>query len=90
MISHIAHDCNHSYVTLFELMVVNNWHVIMNGFVAVTSEWSRLFFMLFYLVTVVRGYNIVTLLTPMNCKAPERDTFVHSLSPSHIMCPVAT
>lgn len=44
-----------SYVTLFELMVVNNWFVIMNGFVTVTGEWARIYFMVFYLVVVVRS-----------------------------------
>ncbi|XP_050723156.1 two pore channel protein 1-like isoform X2 [Eriocheir sinensis] len=40
-------------VTLFELTVVNNWFIIMEGYVAVTSEWSRLYFMIFYLVMMV-------------------------------------
>ncbi|XP_071515721.1 two pore channel protein 1-like isoform X2 [Panulirus ornatus] len=40
-------------VTLFELTVVNNWFIIMEGYAAVTSEWSRLYFMLFYLVMMV-------------------------------------
>lgn len=42
-----------SFVTLFVLMVVNNWFVIMNGFVAVTNEWARVYFMLFYICAVV-------------------------------------
>jgi hypothetical protein len=32
----------YSYVTLFELMVVNNWFVIMDAYAVVTSEWSRM------------------------------------------------
>ncbi|XP_063876277.1 two pore channel protein 1-like [Scylla paramamosain] len=40
-------------VTLFELTVVNNWFIIMEGYVAVTSDWSRLYFMTFYLVMMV-------------------------------------
>ncbi|KAG7163232.1 Two pore calcium channel protein 1-like 1 [Homarus americanus] len=40
-------------VTLFELTVVNNWFIIMEGYAAVTNEWSRLYFMLFYLVMMV-------------------------------------
>eukprot|EP00501_MAST-03F_sp_TOSAG23-6_P000298 GSMAST32.ASY1.ANO1.305.1 assembled CDS len=32
-------------VTLFELLVVNNWFIIMDGFAAATgSDWSRWFF----------------------------------------------
>ena len=39
---------------MFQLMVVNNWHVIMEAYVSVTgSDWSRLFFMSFYLFTMV-------------------------------------
>ena len=48
------HNLPRAYVTLFELMVVNNWHIIMEGYASVTgSDWSRLFFMSFYLFTMV-------------------------------------
>lgn len=40
-------------VTLFELMVVNNWFILMEAFAIVSTEWSRLFFMTFYIITVV-------------------------------------
>ncbi|MDP2435381.1 MAG: ion transporter, partial [archaeon] len=39
-----------AFVTLFELMVVNNWFLIMDAVVAVTSYWSRLYFMSFFIV----------------------------------------
>ncbi|XP_053324826.1 two pore channel protein 1 [Spea bombifrons] len=42
-----------SFVTLFELMVVNNWYIIMEGVTSQTSHWARLFFMVFYIVTMV-------------------------------------
>ena len=43
-----------AYVTMFQLMVVNNWHVIMEAYASVTgSDWSRIFFMSFYLFTMV-------------------------------------
>ncbi|KAG8190159.1 hypothetical protein JTE90_008693 [Oedothorax gibbosus] len=42
-----------SQITLFELMVVNNWFIIMNGYANVVSEWTRLFFMSFYIVTMI-------------------------------------
>lgn len=42
-----------SYVTLFQLMVANNWHIIMGGYALVSSEWSRLYFMVFYIITMV-------------------------------------
>lgn len=48
------HNLPRAYVTLFELMVVNNWHIIMEGYASVSgSDWSRLFFMSFYLFTMV-------------------------------------
>ncbi|ODM99706.1 Two pore calcium channel protein 1 [Orchesella cincta] len=42
-----------SFVTLFELTVVNNWYVIMEGHAYVTNDFSRIYFMTFYLVTMV-------------------------------------
>ncbi|XP_038058978.1 two pore calcium channel protein 1-like [Patiria miniata] len=49
-----------SYVTLFELTVVNNWHVIMFGIAHTTTEWSRIYFILFYLSSLVVVTIIVT------------------------------
>lgn len=46
-------DLLHSFVTLFELTVVNNWFIIMEGIVFMTSEWARIFFMSFCIVTMV-------------------------------------
>nr|XP_043882112.1 two pore calcium channel protein 1 isoform X1 [Solea senegalensis] len=42
-----------SFVTLFELTVVNNWYITMEGITSMTSHWSRLYFMTFYIVTMV-------------------------------------
>ncbi|CAG9770850.1 unnamed protein product [Ceutorhynchus assimilis] len=43
-----------SGVTLFELTVVNNWFIIMDAYAAVAqAPYSRLFFMCFYLFTMV-------------------------------------
>ncbi|KAJ1092402.1 hypothetical protein NDU88_005512 [Pleurodeles waltl] len=42
-----------SFVTLFELTVVNNWYIIMEGVTFQTSHWARLYFMTFYIVTMV-------------------------------------
>merc|ERR1719369_1530037 len=47
------HNLPRAYVTLFELMVVNNWFIIMEGYASVTGDWSRIFFMSFYLFTMV-------------------------------------
>ena len=50
-----------AYVTLFELMVVNNWFIIMEAYASVTAtEWSRVFFMVYYLFTMVVVTIIVT------------------------------
>lgn len=41
-------------VTLFELTVVNNWFIIMEGYAQFTgSEWTRSFFMIFYIFTMI-------------------------------------
>ncbi|NXW23249.1 TPC1 protein, partial [Circaetus pectoralis] len=42
-----------SFVTLFELTVVNDWYIIMEGVTSQTTHWSRLYFMIFYIVTMV-------------------------------------
>ncbi|ESO09870.1 hypothetical protein HELRODRAFT_167688 [Helobdella robusta] len=42
-----------SGVTLFELTVVNNWWIIMEGFANVVSPWSRLYFMTFYIIIMI-------------------------------------
>uniref|UniRef100_A0A3B5MGJ0 Ion transport domain-containing protein n=1 Tax=Xiphophorus couchianus TaxID=32473 RepID=A0A3B5MGJ0_9TELE len=41
-----------SSFTLFELTVVNNWYITMEGVTSMTSHWSRLYFMIFYIVTM--------------------------------------
>jgi len=41
-------------ITLFELTVANNWSIIMEAYATVTdSGWSRLYFIVFYLFTLV-------------------------------------
>ncbi|KAK4878004.1 hypothetical protein RN001_010510 [Aquatica leii] len=40
-------------VTLFELTVVNNWFITMEAFAIVAKQYSRIYFMLFYLFTMV-------------------------------------
>ncbi|KAM7391874.1 hypothetical protein PAMP_022525 [Pampus punctatissimus] len=42
-----------SFVTLFELTVVNNWYITMEGVTSMTGHYSRLYFMTFYIVTMV-------------------------------------
>ncbi|KAJ9576217.1 hypothetical protein L9F63_006950 [Diploptera punctata] len=42
-----------SAITLFELTIVNNWFILMNSYALVVSPWSRAYFMLFYLFTMI-------------------------------------
>ncbi|KAI0227846.1 hypothetical protein LSAT2_021666 [Lamellibrachia satsuma] len=50
----------HSFVILFELLVVNQWHVLSSGFVLVTSKAARLYFISFHMICVVILLNILT------------------------------
>ncbi|KAJ8954129.1 hypothetical protein NQ318_005723 [Aromia moschata] len=42
-----------SGVTLFELTVVNNWFIIMDAYASISDTYSRVYFMMFYLATMV-------------------------------------
>lgn len=48
-----------SFVVLFELMVVNNWYVTADAACTVTSDWSRIYFISFYLTCVVVIINLI-------------------------------
>ncbi|KAH9107046.1 hypothetical protein AeMF1_017504 [Aphanomyces euteiches] len=52
-------DLSSGMVTLFELLVVNNWFVIVEGHVLVTSLWARLFFVAFWLTGVIMTLNLI-------------------------------
>ncbi|CAI2386869.1 unnamed protein product [Moneuplotes crassus] len=57
-------DIANSFVTLFTLMVVNNWHVIVLMFENITGTiWTRLFFILFYFFSVLVILNILVALS---------------------------
>eukprot|EP00039_Didymoeca_costata_P013175 m.196268 g.196268 ORF g.196268 m.196268 type:complete len:815 (+) comp15697_c0_seq4:99-2543(+) len=46
-----------SFVTLYDLMIVNNWFLIMEGHVVATgTRWARVYFFIFFLV----GVNVIT------------------------------
>eukprot|EP00794_Sanderia_malayensis_P020401 gene20401-22414_t len=47
-----------SFNTLFDLTVVNQWHVITDGFVRVTNKAARIYFLLFHLLCVIVVLNI--------------------------------
>ena len=59
------HYCSNNFndlfsalVTLFELMTVNQWHVITSGYVSVTSKYARLYFFCFHFICVTVILNI--------------------------------
>ncbi|KAF0709363.1 Aste57867_5953 [Aphanomyces stellatus] len=52
-------DVPSGMVTLFELLVVNNWYVIVDGHVLVTSVWARVFFVAFWLGGVLLTLNLI-------------------------------
>ena len=45
-------DYIHAFVTLFELTVVNQWHIITRGYVAVTNEGAFVYFLSFHMIQV--------------------------------------
>ena len=52
-------DIVHSFITLFVLMIVNNWQVVAQGYVAVTgTQVTYLFFIFFYLFIVLVITNV--------------------------------
>ena len=51
-------DILHSFITLFVLMIVNNWQVVAKGYIAVTNFFSYLFFIFFYLFIVLVITNV--------------------------------
>ncbi|CAE7231508.1 TPC1 [Symbiodinium natans] len=52
-------DFGMGFVTLFELLVVNNWFLIADGFSAAAGVWSRAYFVSFYVLGVLVGLNLV-------------------------------
>eukprot|EP00040_Diaphanoeca_grandis_P032418 m.196387 g.196387 ORF g.196387 m.196387 type:complete len:879 (+) comp32620_c0_seq3:187-2823(+) len=52
-------DIRNAYVTLFTLMVINDWNNTMGGHTAMKGPWSRAFFMLNYVFTVLIVVNVI-------------------------------
>lgn len=46
-------DIASSFVLLFELMVVCQWHILGQGYVLLTNKASHLYFLSFHLLTVI-------------------------------------
>jgi len=47
-----------SFKVLFDLMVVNQWHIITQGYVRVTNKFARIYFLSFHLLCVIVVLNI--------------------------------
>jgi hypothetical protein len=73
-------------VTLFELIVVNNWTVTCDGFTAVTSKNSRWFFVAFHVVAVCVVNNMVvsvildSFMADYNYRRDRRNSGIESFS----------
>ncbi|KAL1495430.1 hypothetical protein AB1Y20_016798 [Prymnesium parvum] len=52
-------DFGSAMLTLFNLLVVNNWHDIMRVVVNLTSYWSIIYFISWYVLAVVVMFNLV-------------------------------
>lgn len=48
-----------SYIVLFELLIVNNWHLIAEGYMLVTTRWAFIYFALFFVFIVTVALNIL-------------------------------
>lgn len=56
-------DLTHALVTLFEIQIINNWNLTVEGFtVAMKAHWPRVFFVCFFFCTVVVLMNVVVAL----------------------------
>ena len=56
---------NGSMVLLFELIVVNNWFVIVDGFSAAVGTWAAAFFVVWYIFGVLIAMGSPTTLNDM-------------------------
>jgi hypothetical protein len=44
---------------MFELTVINNWHIIAQGFVSVSTPWAVIYFIIFNIISSIMILNIV-------------------------------
>lgn len=66
-------DFPSSLVTLFCLMVVNNWYVVADGFMAVTGNYAAVFFVLFFVVCNLVVLNILMTLILESSATVQKD-----------------
>lgn len=55
-------DFASTIVVLWDLMVVNNWHVFLTAYKEVSGRWSQLFFIFWFITSVIIGLNLFTAL----------------------------
>lgn len=58
-------------MTLFTLMVVNDWNNTMAGHTATAGTLSRAFFMCFYMFTVLIVVNVILAFVSPSCIEPD-------------------
>ena len=56
--SYNFHDFAASLVLLWNIMVVNNWYVFLDAFTFATDKWSQLYFIAWWLVSVIITVNV--------------------------------
>ena len=66
-----------SLATLFQLVIVNNWHVIASGYVALSGKASYLYFIAFNIFAVSVGLNLMTafFINTLMCRLQNKDRF---------------
>eukprot|EP00667_Euglena_gracilis_P002816 EG_transcript_2822 len=73
----------HAFVTTFALVVVNNWHVVMEGYVSAVGPAARLFFFGLYIVLVMVMLNVIAALVVEVFASQYKLNLHHKLSPVH-------
>lgn len=48
-----------SLIVLWDLMIVNNWNVFVEAYRSVYTEWATIYFMAWYIVSVIIGINLL-------------------------------
>lgn len=78
-------------IVLWDVMVVNNWQVFLNVYAAATNQWSYLYFVVWWLLSVVIVLNLLTALILENfimkwdkCNTSIRDR-TDSIEETHLL-----
>ena len=49
-----------SLVVLWNIMVVNNWHIFLQVYSEKVSPWSQIYFVIFWILSVIVSVNLFT------------------------------